>query len=256
MRLFLPALAAVAVTALPGTAASAHYLWAAIEKNQVRFALLENANEAPNPRFETYVVGLAPRSGGKVLVLGSPRNGARYAALPVGEGIVEAERVLSVKERGGEVYLLAYHAKGAVSLAAAGTSTQASTEILARREGRTLIATLRQNQRPVPQNEILVQWPGEEEPRSVRTDANGEARINELSGTSKAPNTLNMQNMPKTSETLRTSGMPRGFVGIRAMVSEAKAGEAGGKKYASIHHWATLTFPVESLTTAKAAVKE
>ena len=218
------ALVAVAVTQ---SAAHAHFVWATVQDGQARFALLQSVNEAPSADFETYVAKLTPTSGGKTLTLGTAKNGARFANVPNGSGVVFAESVVGTKERGGPPYLLVYDAKGAATLAAAGTKTNAPAEITARKDGSTLVVSVMQNGKPVADCETWVEWPGDmfagDETKGTPTDAKGEVRVA----------------WPR-------SDVPNGFVGARAMVNDPKTGEADGKKYQSVHHWATLSFPLES----------
>jgi len=227
MRTFLGTLAAVLVLASLQTAAHAHFIWATVENHQVRFALLENIAEAPSAKFEKYVSSLTPLCSGKKLTLGESKDGARYAPLAAGQKVVVAESVIGAKERNGETYLLVYHAKGAASLAAAGTNAKEPVELQARREGNSLILSVHQNRRPVAESEVWVQWPGEEEPSRVKTDAQGNAKAE----------------WPTAPQS--------GMVGIRAMTTEATPGESEGKKYTSVHHWATLTFPIEGAKPAQ-----
>ena len=234
MRYILPTAAAIVAVAFAQTAARAHFVWATVENGQVRFALLENVNAAPSTPFEKYVANLSPRCGGKTLTLGAPKDGARYAALPAGQGVVMAESEVGVRERDGETYLLVYNPKGAASLAAAGEITKAPAELVARQEGVNLVVSARQEGWPVPKSEVWVQWPGDEAPVSVLTDINGEARI------------------PWKTAAATWRG---GFVGIRTLVKEGKQGAAGGKKYPVVHRWATLTFPVEKQKEGQQAEK-
>lgn len=214
------ALAALALVALLPTAARAHYLWATVENGQVRFALLDDAATAPKPEFASYVAALAPRGDqGRNLTLGAPKDGARYAALPAGTGVVAAESVVGVRERGAAPYLLVYHPRGAASVAAAGAKSDAAAELRAARDGDTLVVTAWQGGWPVPAAEIWVQWPGEAAPTGYTADLKGEVRTPWKATT--AP----------------------GFVGVRVLVTEKKAGVHEGKTYAAVHRWATLTFP-------------
>ena len=95
-----------------------------------------------------------------------------------------------------------------------------SPEVIARRVGDALLVTVRNNNAPVVGADVVVQWPGIAEGASVRTDAKGEVTLS----------------WPARSAT--------GFVGVRAMVREARSGEWDGVKYDSVHHWTTLTFPL------------
>ncbi|MBC7808000.1 MAG: hypothetical protein H7145_17870, partial [Akkermansiaceae bacterium] len=117
------------------------------------------------------------------------------------------------------------------SLTAAATVTKTPAELLARRDGETLVVSVRQGGWPVAQTEVWVHTPGSDTPVSIRTDELGEARV-----------------------TFPT-GKIGGFVGVRALVKEAKPGEAGGKKYPAVHRWATLTFPNPAVPVATAANK-
>ena len=230
MKFSVPTFAALLGLAILPATAHAHYIWATVEKGQVRFALLESINEAPSAPFESYVAGLTPQSGGKSLTLGAAKNGARYAPLADGQNVVLVESIVGAKERGGEPYLLIYDAKGVATLAAAETPTSAPAELLAHRAGSELIVTVRKDGKPAPQTDVWVQWPGVEDPKSVATDARGEIHV------------------PYPAASAQTVG---GFVGIRAMVSEAKSGEMSGKRYASIHRWTTLTFPIAGAEAPK-----
>jgi hypothetical protein len=227
MRLILSTVAAIAATVAVQTSAHAHFIWATVESNQVRFALLENVAEAPNAKFEKYVTSLTPRSGGKTLTLGAPKDGARFAPLAAGQSVVVADSVIGAKDREGEAYLLVYHAKGAASLAAANTDTKTPAELRARRVGNELVVSVTQDGWAVPASEVYVEWPGSEAPTIIKTNFSGEARI------------------------AWPASAPSGFVGIRAKVTEPKVGEEGGKKYATVHHWSTLTFPLAGTQNAK-----
>lgn len=222
IRPLFPVVAALTAVAATPAISHAHFVWAIVENGQVRFALQENVAEAPSAKFAQYVAALAPRAGGKTLTLGVPKDGARYAALPRGQGVATAESIVGVKERNGETYLLAYHPKGAATLKAASEITKVPAELTARQEGDTLIVSVRQEGWPVPQSEVWVQWPGDETPSSSTTDVKGEVRV------------------PWPAENARRGG----HVGLRVLVKEVTAGENGGKKYTQIHRWATLTFPV------------
>jgi hypothetical protein len=225
-RPILPMVAAFVAVGAAQTAARADYIWATVENGQVRFALLENANAAPNPDYDKYVTGLTSQCDGKSLTMGVAKGGARFAPLAANQTVVTGESIVGVRERGGETYLLVYDAKGAASLKAAETNTKAPAEVSAHKEGDKLEVSVFQSGKPVPQSEVWVQWPGEEDATSVKTDDKGEVLVP----------------WPAT---------PRpGFISIRAKVNETKAGEAEGKKYPLIRRWATLTFPVQGSTTA------
>lgn len=232
---FKPLLAvstAVAALMVVPSAAFAHFIWATVDKGEARFALLENVGEAPNAQFEKYVANLTPHSGSATLKLGVPREGARYATLSIGQELVTAESIVGARDRGGASYLLVYDAKGAASLAAAGKEAKLPAELSAHKEGWELVISLRRNGAAAPQTEVWVQWPGIAEGGSVKTDGQGEVHV-----------------------PWPTGALKSGFVGIRAMVTENKAGEADGKPYASIHRWTTLAFPAESRQGAEAQTK-
>jgi hypothetical protein len=226
LRTVRAALAVAFVTVLAQAAAHAHFVWATVEGGQVRFALLEDVNEKPDAKFEKYVESLAPRCGGKVLTLGTPNAGARFAPVPAGQSIVTADTIVRAKEGDGGNYLLVYHAKGATSLAAAATATNDPAEVRAVREGDTLVVSVYQDAWPVPNAEVFVHWPGGGEAVGGTTDVKGEARIA----------------WPEKAAS--------GFVGVRAKVIEKKPGEHAGIRYASVHRWATLSFPVSGAAVA------
>jgi hypothetical protein len=218
------------LAAIP-SAASAHFIWATVEKGQVRFALLENVNEAPSTQFAKYVAELTPRCGDKTLKLGETQDGARFAAVPSGQKVITAESTVGAKEREGKPYLLIYNAKGAVSLAAAGTLVKAPAEILVHKDGSDLVVSVMANAKAVADAEVWVQWPGSDDSKSIKTDAKGDAHFAWPAEPHKS-----------------------GFVGVRAMVDEARAGELDGKSYASIHRWATLSFPSEGAKSGSKTV--
>jgi len=207
--------------AITQSAAWAHYIWVTIEDGQARFALLEHVQDAPQDQFTKYVENLTAYCGNNVLALGVPRNGARYAKLPGVQNMVTAESIVGVKERGGEAYLLIYDCKGVASLLAASTLTRTAAEILAHKDGTDLVVSVVQNGLPVSQTEVWVQWPGDAMEYHQVTDRGGYARFHWPASISQ-----------------------HGFVGIRAMVKENTSGEQDGKRYASIHRWVTLTFPL------------
>jgi hypothetical protein len=208
--------------------AYAHFIWATVEGGQVRFALLEDVNGAPSAQFAKYVETITPNCGGKTLTLGASKEGARYASLPAGQNVVVAQTVVRAKEASaaeGGNYLLVYNAKAAATFAAAATATNGPAEIRAVREGDKLVISVHQDEWPVPNAEVWVHQPGVADAVSITTDLKGEARVAFPSGKS-------------------------GFVGLRAMVNEPKTGEHGGIKYTSVHHWATLTFPLAGANVA------
>lgn len=222
MKSALTTLAALGILAALPVAANAHFIWATVENHQARFALLENVSESPDARFERYVSKLAPSCGGRPISDATLKDGARYVSLPNGQSVVVADSVVGAKEREGVPYLLVYHAKGADSLAAAGTAAKDADEILARRDGKSLVVTVLQNDKAAVKSDVYVKWPGDEEESPVTTDSKGEVRL-------------------PWPEKVRIAG----FVGVRAMVPEAKSGELDGKKYTVIHNWTTLTFPID-----------
>ncbi|WP_309719868.1 hypothetical protein [Armatimonas sp.] len=224
MRSFFiaPTLAIVATLAAPRTA-QAHFVWATLQPDgQVRFALLENPAEAPNPQFGKYVEALQTP-----LPLGALTGGARYANRPAGTKRVAAQATVGVKNREGMDYLLLYHPSAAASLEAAKEKGEGSVELRARREGDTLIVQVWHDGWLVPGVEVTAHWPGSELAPAAPTDLKGEARF------------------------AWPGKLSSGFVGVRAKVTEEVAGEDEGKKFTQKHHWATLTFPSgvqESLT--------
>lgn len=209
----LPVAVLVATLAIPRTA-HAHFIWATIEGGQVRFALLENPSEAPNPQFAKYVEALKTP-----LILGATVEGARSCALPTGKTTAYAESIIGAKKREETSYLLVYHAKGAASLADAATTGGACVELLATREGEKLTVTALHGGKPAPQAAVTLHLPGVEETQSATTDTKGIAHF-----------------------TLPQSLTP-GFIGVRANVIETKSGEYQGAAYTEVHHWATLAVP-------------
>lgn len=227
-RFVLPVAATLLAAVAAQKAVYADYIFATLENGKVRFALLDNANGKPNPQYESYVAGITPVCVGKTLPL-STKDGAAYTDLPKGvsakKGVVTAEKVVGIRERGGEKYLLVYHAKGASTLAAAGAVTKVPAEVSARRNGEKLIIAVRQAGKLVPNSEVFVQWPGDETTNAsgIKTNDKGEVEVSWPTG----------------------EALKGGFISIRAKVNEVKDGELEGQKYPLIRRWATLTFPVE-----------
>lgn len=215
-------IALVVPLTIPRTA-QAHFIWATLQPNgQVRFALLENPAEAPNPQFRKYVEALQTP-----LVLGALTNGARYATCAAGTKRVGAHTVVGVKSRDGVDYLLVYEPSAAVSLEAAKDKGTGSAELRARREGDALVVQVWHEGWLASGVEVTAHWPGSELAPSATTDGKGEARF------------------PWPSK------LQSGLIGLRAKVVEEATGEHDGKKYTQKHHWATLTLPSgieESLT--------
>lgn len=211
-RFFAPAIALI-VLAAPRTA-HAHFIWATMEGGKVRFALLENPAESPNPQFGKYVEPLQTS-----LTLGALDGGARYAAYAPGTKRVAAHSTVGVKSREGVDYLLLYHPSAAASLEAAREKGTGSVELRAWRDGESLVVQAWSDGWLVPGAEVTAHWPGSELAPTATTDLRGEARF------------------PWPSKLLP------GFVGVRAKVVEETRGEHEGKTYTQRHHWATLTFP-------------
>jgi hypothetical protein len=206
--------ATLAAVLLAPIAARAHFIWATIENGQVRFALLENPNEKPDVRFESYVARMTT-----ALALDAPRDGARTANLASAQKSARAETTVGVKERNGVSYLLRYRARAAADLASAGLPTKgAATDVTVTQDGATMVITALQDGWPCPETEVTLHWPGGE--ASATTN---------LAGTARLP-------WPKLEQS--------GFVGVRAKIIEGVPGESEGKKFAETHHWTTLSFPV------------
>lgn len=227
-NLFMGATIALVAPLLMPHTAQAHFIWATLQPDgQVRFALLENPAEAPNPQFGKYVEVLQTP-----LALGALTSGARYASCAAGTKRVGAHTTVGVKSREGVDYLLVYHPGAAVSLEAAKDKGPGSVELRARREGDALLVQVWQEGWLASGVEVTAHWPGSELAPSATTDLKGEARF------------------PWPSK------LQTGFIGLRAKVVEEVAGEHEGKKYTQKHHWATLTLPSgveESLTRRMSA---
>jgi hypothetical protein len=214
-RLLAPVIAIAALT-VPRMA-HAHFIWATMEGGQVRFALLENPAESPQPQFGTYVELLQTS-----LALGAPIGGARYAIFAPETKRVSARSTIGVKSREGGNYLLLYHPSAAASLEAArekGEKSETSVELRARRDGEALVVQAWSEGWLVPGAEVTVHWPGSERAPSAKTDVKGEVRFT----------------WPRK--------LASGFVGVRAKIVEGIGGEREGKTYTQKHHWTTLTFP-------------
>ncbi len=223
----IASVAALVATALTPSVAQAHFVWATIEKGQVRFALLENPSQKPDARFGKYVEGLK-----SPLALGSVTDGARFCALPTNKKPAFADATVGVKSREGVDYLLRYHARAAASPEDASRASGAAFELRATRTGGELAVSVWQDGWPVPATEVTLHLPGTaEEQKTATTDLKGEVRFA----------------FPEPTQT--------GFVGIRAKIVEENPGTFEGKNYAEVHHWTTLTFPVGSFVqTLRAAL--
>jgi uncharacterized GH25 family protein len=205
---------------VPMTSAHAHFLWG-------------NVTAGPEPIYsltisETPVEGtdadhleqakdsLAWPVGGKDLKL-TPKDDFFVAPLPPSTKVVAAGYSWGVyPDRNKKNYLLDLYAKAAVTETAAAQSANLPLEVFARRDGSGFIATVKSENKPLANAEVVVAAPDAKEEKTFKTDKNGRIRF------------------PFTKAGLYT---------VRAInVVTPRTGSHSGKHYLSVHGFSTLTF--------------
>ncbi|BCM93741.1 hypothetical protein IAD21_05632 [Abditibacteriota bacterium] len=146
------------------------------------------------------------------------KGGAYCAPLGSTATVVGAHQswgVLDRREGGRGIFRLEYFAKAATSLDKAGFGAKLPFELYARRNNDEALVTLKRDGKAVPDAEVTIVTPTNEEGTKVQTDVNGQVHF------------------PVTSA---------GLYALRAVVVDQVPGELDGKKYPQTRAWTTLTF--------------
>ncbi len=207
---------------LGSTATQAHFVWIELPPNAPNKAYMRLA-EAPlertNQKLQDLCAPMTVTTLDKKAVDFLPGDDKRVAEIDEEVGLLLGNLeygIMDRRESGGEQYLLEYHAKAARTLADAARETSLPVDILASVSGSTLTVTVRFQGKAYEGSELTMDLPGAVEPLTGTTDAAGQA-------------TFPIE--------------PGGWIGVRALVPESKAGEFDGKAYANSRHYGTLAVP-------------
>ncbi|MCC6730195.1 MAG: DUF3386 family protein [Chthonomonadales bacterium] len=224
LALALPALLAVCAPA------RAHFLWAVVEPDGGSARALLRFSETPaEPTSPALLARVRPErawAAGRGPLQLAPREGALACAMPAGARVLAAWQSWGVTDRAAQgrgVFLLRYHAKGAATIDDAGADAGLRVEVYAREVAGRCEVTVRDRGQaggaaaPAAGAEIQVSAPGGGQAIALTADANGCASF--------AP------------------GSP-GLCGIRALVRRNVEGTHGGKPYALVRDYSTLTFRI------------
>lgn len=233
LRSALASAGAILTVALAALPARAHFLWAKITPGDaptVQLMFSETPNEATP---ESLIAKVRPvnfrADAGEI---GKPTATLIYPLAPNAR-TASAEQIWGVLDRTEQkrgVFLLHYYAKAALSEGAAGTVAEKSPmEVVAVREGKILRVEARQDGFPIPQAKIML--------------FNGETILSQTADLA-------------GKAAFDVSAAPGGLTGIRAETERKTPGVYEGKKYETIRHYATLTFPMTVGEAFKAGTKE
>jgi len=225
MKRILSCFAAAALMLVACSSVQAHFLWivsdAASSQTRVYFS------ETPEPDDPD----LLDRVADVKLLCFEPRDKVSEISVkkqedalvaPLGKAYAVAlSRQYGVLERGGEKFLLNYHATSHVSPIASdwkrlGSDDKPPLEIVPLQKGRQVELTLYWQGKPLADAEIVADAPGIEETKG-KTDAQGRFVVE-----------------------LNKSGL----LSARARHVVTEPGKLNDKAYDSIRHWTTLTVPV------------
>lgn len=227
-RLQLPTpLAALALTLALPALAQAHFVWTVAEAEghtEVHFS--EGPYDLTGARLRGLLESIELRRGETPLELRATARGRVGRSSEPGP--VQSSYTYGLFRMRGErtFFLLRYYAKGCRTLAEAAEPCGLRTEILTRREGEELVASVRFQGEPVPGAEVVVYPPSRLAPQTLEADAAGEVRI----------------------------PLPReGLLGIRSHASEPRAGTHEGEDYVAVKHYTTLTLSLDPKGSIPAA---
>lgn len=235
MQCIRPGVAAIAVALALGSWAQAHFLWIVSDpaSSQARVYFSEDAQpDDPDLLDRLSDLKLNVLEGrDKSSELPVAKEGDALVA-PLGNAYgVSLSREYGVLERGGEKFLLHYHATSQVSPIRADWKRlggeQVPLEIVPSQLGNQVELTLFWNGKPLADAVIVAEGAGLEKV-DAKTDAQGRIKVE-----------------PKKA----------GLLLVRAKHVVTQAGKAGDKAYDSIRHWTTLTVPV-SISNVQSASTE
>ncbi len=224
--------ATLALSLLVGISAPAfgHFIWILPDaKSQHQADVVFSDDFAPDSNVDVKKIANFKAFGvgkdGKAVALPAKLGEHRYQiTLPEGSPrVIVGTCEYGVLEKGkSKPYLLVYHAKLMAGNAPSGAPTT-PLEIV-RKDHRTFQVLFQG--KPAPQAEIVIEEKERDGSEKGQTNADG---------------------------TFDLSKKPSGWYGLRAKWVEAKAGEANGKKYEEIRHYATLFCEVKEEKTSRLA---
>jgi len=216
--------------------AQAHFLWIAAESTENPEAVCVYFSEtavADDPAL------LQKFSDLKVISLSTGHNGMKQQAielkdsdealrgeLPQGTTLLAANRTFGVVKRGGETFLLKYHAKAYPSVLpgtwnAIDDFDLAELEVTPLVSGQELVLNVTWRGTPASHDQVTIEGPGLAEKIQGATDSGGRFH----------------SRLPAS-----------GFYSIRARHIESVSGEFENENYTSVRHYATLTLPYSAPT--------
>jgi len=204
--------------------AQAHFFWSEITPDAPTTYRITFGEEAGD-KLDDKLVARAQRvqawtADGKDLPL-TLTDGFLTATIPAGTNVVPSGCTWGIRrsQDGSKSYLLEYYSKAALGEAGASATANLPVEVFVRRDGTKFIATVKHNNTPVPNSEIVFTSPASKDEQTVKTDANGSADLGPAKG---------------------------GRYDIRAKVEEARSGFFNGKPYPSVADYSTLSFVADS----------
>lgn len=198
--------------------ANAHFIWLELDADtpellQVRFS--EEPLEETTADLQAKAAPMAIHAADASPIATAIGEGALEGKAPADTPLVAGTIQYGVMDRGGEVYMLVYHAKGTRGAEPAAKASGLPVEIVGEVKDDALTITVLHDGKPVADSALVAVLPQELEHVEGKTDAAGQATFPLTEG---------------------------GWVGIRAMVPVEGAGEHDGKTYERSRHYSTLTF--------------
>ncbi|MFM1921246.1 MAG: hypothetical protein RLZZ303_2880 [Candidatus Hydrogenedentota bacterium] len=212
----------ILMTALAG---HAHFMWLELPEETLGEVHLRFTEEPQEKRRQSMQEKAQPMQvrlpGGESIVM-EPGEEALVGKVTTDTALVVGSLdygVLDKTAEGRGKFLLVYHAKGVRSAADAAKPAGLPVELMAKRNGNSLLVTVLKDGQPAAATEIVATVPGSEEALNAVTDENGQA-------------------------TLKFNG--EGWIGVRAMVAEQTPGEHNGEAYELTRAYTSLAIKVNA----------
>jgi uncharacterized GH25 family protein len=205
---------------IPMTSAHAHFLWGHVTPGAeptYRLTISETPVEGTDADHIAQAQGsMAWLANGKDLKLTSKDEFFTAPLTPAAKVVAAGYSWGVYPDEAKKPYLLDLYAKAAVTEAGAAESANLPLEVFARREGKQFIATVKSEDKPLANAEVVVTSPDDKKEKTITTGKNGTVRF------------------PFTKAGLYT---------VRAInVVTPRSGAHNGKRYSSVHGYSTLTF--------------